>query len=105
LPYPLYMVRLQNGVVQPLDVQQTLQIVDRLRSNTAKDCRTNDAVYDVPVALVDDDQDSDHYEEEVGDADECDSIVNDEEGEEDVEWLEIDDIHDSLSNTVPPTAR
>ena len=101
LPSPLYIVRLKNGAVNSLSVEETVEIIDRLRKNDAKHCRTNDAVYDVPLVLVADDQESDHCEEEMADEDECDSNPDMEEGEEDVDWLDLDETNEPLPHTLP----
>ncbi len=101
LPSPLYMVRLQSGEVQSLSVEETVHIVRRLASTSYKDCRTNDAVYDVPVVQDGDEQDSEHEEEELAEEDERDSDADEEEGEDDVEWTVMDDVNDPLLQGIP----
>lgn len=101
LPSPLYMVRLQGNEVQSLSVDEAVHIVRRLVSTSYKDCRTNDAVYDVPVVQDGDEQDSEHEEEELHDEDERDSDVDEEEGEDDVEWTEMDDVNNPLLQGIP----
>ena len=97
LPSPLYMVRLRGGVVQSLSVEEAVHIVRRLASTSYKNCRTNEAVYDVPIVHDGDEPDSEHEEEELRDEEERDSDADEVEGdEEDVEWTDMDDMNDPL---------